>query len=794
MSLDPPLPLPHTAESGQHEPPLFASVDEPPLSTSPYGLATIAEEPTLDTDDPVMPLLHSRSYDSISTIVDQPPQRPISHPRRSVTLESTSLLRQSSVLSGTPGVSMDAELLFDDRATLLSSTHALSSTLLDLLESERKYVIHLMALRDLHLPLASGQRDFGSIIPRGSRATFSTISDISFTSLSADGQPPMTEADVKAIFNNIAELATFSEQFVSDLESALGDFATNSEWEDYVRKLFLTASSSLERFNNLSRTPAFNVYLARTQVLTLNFSDAWDLPSLLLKPAERLTQYPMLLHAIISETPDSHPDKANLMEAHARMEQVKRGIYEERRRREVVRDVLTSAAVISTPQKGVDTVKAKKKSTLSVGVAASVSRMRMKSFRSAALKTEEVVEANAEAVAIKAMGEQLKSYESFVEQLARDSMKWADSMRALMCALDQWARAFGRVVWMGSDDEPSEAFDAFLQVIRDQLPPICDETKDGLRERLLPLLTSLVDTMVAPMRLMEAMHTLEPLHYGLLYLNVAKSRPPPQLIETSKSYVALRTQLFAELPTYLSLIDKGTAACIRRFNQIQRRFYNNVRKRCTDLRDTLALDEAELVLDTRMAWRSRFVKVEAQIQRLRIWQAALDHRGDDNGFQSGLLHYLRAPSPPRALNSTPPPPPPAAHPSRSSTIYIGVDNNVTANDSNPSLINVPSPTEPTFRLGPAIQTQRESGVRVPSLYECRVVHSCEPPEGVEYRDLPFFTLRVDDVYGILQEMGHPSMHRDLPLYIDDGEDCLLLARDQAGDVGWVLASVLTPSD
>ncbi|EJF60772.1 Dbl-like domain-containing protein [Dichomitus squalens LYAD-421 SS1] len=679
-------------------------------------------------------------------------------------------------------------------------------TLLDLLESERKYVIHLMALRDLHLPLASGQRDFGSIIPRGSRATFSTISDISFTSLSADGQPPMTEADVKAIFNNIAELATFSEQFVSDLECALGDFTTNSEWEDYVGKLFLTAiplmeplykayarkqSSSLERFNNLSRTPAFNVYLARTQVLTLNFSDAWDLPSLLLKPAERLTQYPMLLHAIISETPDSHPDKANLMEAHARMEQVKREIYEERRRREVVRDVLTSAAVISTPQKGVDTVKAKK-STLSVGVAASVSRMRMKSFRSAALKTEEVVEANMEAVAIKAMGEQLKSYESFVEQLARDSMKWADSMKALMCALDQWARAFGRVVWMGSDDEPSEAFDAFLQVIRDQLPPICDETKDGLRERLLPLLTSLVDTMVAPMRLMEAMHTLEPLHYGLLYLNVAKSRPPPQVIETSKSYVALRTQLFAELPTYLSLIDKGMAVCIRMFNQIQRRFYNNVRKRCTELRDTLAVDEAELVLDTRMAWRGRFVKVEAQIQGLRIWQAALDHRGDDDGFQRGLLHSLRAPSPPRTLNSTPAPPP--LTPSRSSTIYIGVDNNVTLNDSNPSLINVPSPTEPTFRPGPAIQTRRESGVRLPSLYECRVVHSCEPPEGVEYRDLPFFTLRVDDVYGILQEMGHPSMHRDLPLYIDDGEDCLLLARDQAGDVGWVLASFLTPSD
>lgn len=58
-----------------------------------------------------------------------------------------------------------------------------------------------------------------------------------------------------------------------------------------------------------------------------------------------------------------------------------------------------------------------------------------------------------------------------------------------------------------------------------------------------------------------------------------------------------------------------------------------------------------------------------------------------------------------------------------------------------------------------------------------------------------------DSFDVLREYGHPSTHVDLPLYVDDGEDCLLLVRArnkgggyEAGDVGWALASFLLPVD
>ena len=73
----------------------------------------------------------------------------------------------------------------------------------------------------------------------------------------------------------------------------------------------------------------------------------------------------------------------------------------------------------------------------------------------------------------------------------------------------------------------------------------------------------------------------------------------------------------------------------------------------------------------------------------------------------------------------------------------------------------------------------------------------DPPEGVQYYGLPFFRLSLGRHLSCAQmkEAGHPSRHRDLPLLVDEGEDCLLLACDSAGELlGWLLARFLFPVD
>jgi hypothetical protein len=90
----------------------------------------------------------------------------------------------------------------------------------------------------------------------------------------------------------------------------------------------------------------------------------------------------------------------------------------------------------------------------------------------------------------------------------------------------------------------------------------------------------------------------------------------------------------------------------------------------------------------------------------------------------------------------------------------------------------------------------------PALYQTAVVHPCKPPSDVTYQKIPFLVLKVDRVFDVLYEAGHPGLHEGLPLHVDDGEDCLLLVREFWGEggsgggrerkVGWALASFLVP--
>ena len=105
-------------------------------------------------------------------------------------------------------------------------------------------------------------------------------------------------------------------------------------------------------------------YLTTTRMLTERHTNAWDLPSLLIKvrvspargvyitpdltlslfqPVQRLLKYPLLLQTLISSTQDSdpsHPDLPSLIKAKDVLETIARDVNEARRRWEVVKAVL----------------------------------------------------------------------------------------------------------------------------------------------------------------------------------------------------------------------------------------------------------------------------------------------------------------------------------------------------------------------------------------------------------------------------------------------------------------------
>lgn len=315
-------------------------------------------------------------------------------------------------------------------------------------------------------------------------------------------------------------------------------------------------------------------------------------------------KYPLLLAAIIDETLETHPDKDNLKLARTRMEEVARNVNEGRRRAEVVKDVLTS-----------------KKKTINVSVAAQVNLSKMKGLRHGS--KGQVTDGNTEAMEVEKMQGELKRIDVFAQQFAKNVVDWAKMMANVIRSLRVWSLNFGRVIGL-SAEQGSEAFDAFLGVVEQQLMPLCVDLEAVINERLLKEIAHLLTTMYKPFKLLASMNEQEPFHYHLLTMNVsAKNRPPPTLLAASMNYLALRGQLAAELPQYLNLLHRGLATVVRTLAMIQTEFWRDVRDRWGDLWEMLRV-EGELNAghtETVNVWRARWGDVDEVLGMLNIAQS-----------------------------------------------------------------------------------------------------------------------------------------------------------------------------
>ncbi|KIM76643.1 hypothetical protein PILCRDRAFT_77630 [Piloderma croceum F 1598] len=796
--------------------------------------------------------------------------------------------------------------------TMSKRTHAL----LELLSSERAYASDLALIRDVHIPCALGQpAPFNAhpVTPPSSGSSSRTLSTASDSSTSSSQMgPPMTREDTKIIFSNVAELALFSDLFVERLEEALGSVLDGGIGDDHVGALFVEIIPAMEppyktyitrhpaalsHLHSLPPSSALTAYLNHSKTLATSLTHAWDLPSLLIKPVQRLLKYSLLLTAIIAETPDTHPDKENLKLAREKMEDVARAVNEDRRRWEVVKEVLNTKPGEGKGKKG-------------LSVPASVNISRMKSLRSGKEKED-----NHEAEQVERMEKLLKRSDAFINQFAKEAVDWAATVKVTVRALKQWAVGFAQVIGL-SEEQKSEAFDAFVVVVEEQLTPLSGDLESIIHKKLLVDLARLVDSMRAPLRLLEAMNTLEPLHYGLLNINFAKGRPPTALLEASQSYLALRGQLFSELPQYLRLLDKGIATSIMQLAHWQTSYWADVHDRWGGLWDALRVD-GEMnagAAETSRVWWGRWSEVASVITGLNIVnpkkiyvEKPMVQPPPDRivsmlaSLNSGYIPQVPTPSPTspshsRSLknghkqsgesvrsgksgksksskHSRPtedfndyayismlgPMPMLTPIPSSAQTSLQspGVRQSVSSGSSRTIPLNRRSSdaqdysdqrgrparkSSLTQKMSKSFRSSRSSSRRSSSrksieatppplgittfytggsatvsrpgrhsvvsstcspsrslqtaraMYACRVVHPCNPPDGVSYRNLPFFTLRVNTVFEVLEEYGHPSLHEDLPLYVDDGEDCLLLVRDIVGNIGWSLASFLIPLD
>ncbi|KAF9494134.1 hypothetical protein BDN71DRAFT_1449211 [Pleurotus eryngii] len=637
----------------------------------------------------------------------------------------------------------------------------------ELLSSERAFASDLALIREVHIPLAMGLPASFSlpaapqegtsteiVVSNGSRtlstASSSTTSSAStnFSSASSStaatsvsssstytpfstSNPPFSPLDTKVIFSNIAELAFFSDKFCDLLEEALGAEIEGGQGEDRVGDLFCRVISDLEapykqyitkhptalaRLAALTKgLPApddqasepsqqpLSTYLALTQRIASTHSHAWDLPSLLIKPVQRLLKYPLLIQAIIDATPPSHSDYQHLKEAKERTEEVARAVNEERRRKEVVMEVLEKgkkgAGIGILALKDLIGMEAIGSISGLVGVAASPKKKglggKMKGLKSPmkGVSSDDfdsgfasplshsgstvtltstfsgantpMKDTNSESLLVLALAWHLDETYAFLHRFANEIVDWSRVMKKNVEALEMWARAFGRVIGLGVDpclfdddatlDESfgmgsqgsgasgmggaqgacshsifeeevmhSEAFDAFINLVRSKLLPLAAQLEKDIKSRLLDPMTKLVQSMNEPRVLINAMNGFRPIHDHLLNTPITsssgKNRPSPSLLQASSTYLALRGQLATELPVFVELLNKGVKATLKEWVGMQVDYWKEVRVKWMDLWEMLRVEGEGNggARETIGIWESRWREVDEVLQTLPI--------------------------------------------------------------------------------------------------------------------------------------------------------------------------------
>ncbi|RXW12772.1 hypothetical protein EST38_g13084 [Candolleomyces aberdarensis] len=547
----------------------------------------------------------------------------------------------------------------------------------------------------------------------------------------------------------LAELAVFSHGFCEQLELALGSLIDGGVGEDRVGELLLQIIPDLEKpyqlyiskhpgalqhLYNLTQTPSLQAYLSHTQSVASSMSHSWDLACLLIKPVHRLLKYPVFLSTIIDETPDSHPDKENLRQARTMMEQVARNVNGVRRRK----GALTS-----------------KKKPVNTTVAAFVNLGKLKNTR---VNKTQPVDENKEAAQVERMSQELKRIELFAQQFAKNIIDWARSMSKVVGALRAWSIGFGKVIGL-SPEQGSEAFEAFLTLVERQLMPLCVNLEAVIHERVLREIVYLLKAMNQPYKLLESMTEQEPLYYHLLSLNVsAKNRPPQTLLAASTTYLALRAQLAAELPTYLALLHQGLSISVRRLADVQMRFWKDMKDRWGELWEMLRVD-GELNAgrgETVAVWRSRWIDVDEVLASLNINQSRKIYQEPGSTRSSGasvhpVLANMEYPLPQtgrkQLSNIVLERPTHGRDKSGSITSFFKGDKD--RGDRVHESPTVPNLPEPDSRY--KSHSDRDRWVTEPAKYVCQVLHSCQVPATVSYFSFPFFTLVNGDLYEVLQE-------------------------------------------
>ncbi|KAL1469202.1 hypothetical protein MTO96_004916 [Rhipicephalus appendiculatus] len=155
------------------------------------------------------------------------------------------------------------------------------------------------------------------------------------------------DIDAVTLFGNIDEVISISSQLLSALEKEL----VKPECSQLIGACFVNVADELKEVyghycrNHDDVSGLWTKYMENTRAAQFlqagvermqHETNCFDLPSVLIRPVQRILKYPLLINELDKSTETGHPDKVMLAQAMAKMSDVATSINEFKRRKDLV--------------------------------------------------------------------------------------------------------------------------------------------------------------------------------------------------------------------------------------------------------------------------------------------------------------------------------------------------------------------------------------------------------------------------------------------------------------------------
>lgn len=301
-----------------------------------------------------------------------------------------------------------------------------------------------------------------------------------------------------------------------------------------------------KRLEQLQPLPYVQQWLQACQQTVQDLTSAWSLDSLLVKPAQRITKYPLLLESLLHLTPADHPDHGSLQKAALDMRAVMQRINDLKKRVELVEQVMSRNRKDSDVRSG-----------LTRALERGTEKLREKVGRSN----------NADDPGFNRMAGLLSQQTVNLHLLLLDVGKYQEEVQLYMKHFEKWVQAMEDCmdVRRGIHPELESKWRKFSIVVREL-------STTALPEHRVAVSTTMIEPLRAALRMYERPEALITKRSKKLaeYTRYKHMRERGEKIdrrtqENADRFDTLTKALWDELPKLFSLTGKLAEACLLNF-------------------------------------------------------------------------------------------------------------------------------------------------------------------------------------------------------------------------------------